>query len=67
LRQNQYRRGGRVRKSGEGGIAPRLSLAGVRRVIASAEKKAIEIGQPINIAVVDGVGKPDRPVRMDNA
>jgi uncharacterized protein GlcG (DUF336 family) len=30
-----------------------VSLADARRVIAAAEKKAAEIGQPMNIAVVD--------------
>ena len=30
-----------------------LKLADARRIIDAAEKKAIEIGQPMNIAVVD--------------
>ena len=30
-----------------------LKLADARRIIAAAEKKAVEIGQPMNIAVVD--------------
>jgi len=30
-----------------------LKLADARRIITAAEKKAVEIGQPMNIAVVD--------------
>jgi uncharacterized protein GlcG (DUF336 family) len=33
-----------------------VTLADARRVIATAEAKAAEIGQPMNIAVVDGGG-----------
>ena len=33
-----------------------LSLADARRIIAAATKKAEEIGQPMNIAVVDAGG-----------
>ncbi len=33
-----------------------VTLADARRVIAAAEKKAAEIGQPMNIAVADGGG-----------
>ncbi len=36
-----------------------------RRVIAAAEKKAEEIGQPMNIAVVDAGGNLVAHVRMD--
>jgi uncharacterized protein GlcG (DUF336 family) len=44
-----------------------VSLADARRVIAAAEKKAAEIGQPMNIAVVDQGGNLVSHVRMDNA
>ena len=44
-----------------------ITLADARRVIAAAEKKAEEIGQPMNIAVVDGGGNLVAHVRMDNA
>ncbi len=38
-----------------------------RKVIAAAEKKAAEIGQPMNIAVVDAGAKLVAHVRMDGA
>src|SRR6202049_4162854 len=44
-----------------------LKLEDARRVIAAAEKKAVEIGQPMNIAVADGGGNIVAHVRMDNA
>src|SRR5579863_10334165 len=44
-----------------------LNLADARRVIAAAEKKAAEIGQPMNIAVADEGGNIVAHVRMDNA
>jgi uncharacterized protein GlcG (DUF336 family) len=44
-----------------------VSLADARRVIAAAEKKAGEIGQPMNIAVADGGGNLIAHVRMDGA
>ena len=44
-----------------------VTLADARRVIAAAEKKAAEIGQPMNIAVADGGGNIVAHVRMDNA
>jgi uncharacterized protein GlcG (DUF336 family) len=44
-----------------------LTLADARRVIAAAEQKAQEIGQPMNIAVVDQGGNLVAHVRMDNA
>src|ERR1700678_3573942 len=44
-----------------------VTLADARRVIAAAEKKAAEIGQPMNIAVADGGGNIVADVRMDNA
>src|SRR5688572_11783000 len=44
-----------------------VSLADARRVIAAAEKKAAEIGQPMNIAIADGGGNIVSHVRMDGA
>jgi uncharacterized protein GlcG (DUF336 family) len=44
-----------------------VTLADARRVIAAAEKKAQEIQQPMNIAVVDGGGNLISHVRMDGA
>src|SRR5947208_9873098 len=44
-----------------------VKLADARRVIAAAEAKAAEIGQPMNIAVVDGGGNLVSHVRMDGA
>lgn len=44
-----------------------VTLADARRVIAAAEKKAAEIKQPMNIAVVDAGGNLVSHVRMDGA
>src|SRR5882724_1080057 len=44
-----------------------VTLADARRVIAAAEKKAAEIGQPMNIAVVDAGGNLVAHIRMDKA
>ncbi len=44
-----------------------VNLADARRIIAVAEKKAAEIGQPMNIAVADGGGNLVAHVRMDGA
>src|SRR6201991_967083 len=44
-----------------------VTLEDARRVIAAAEKKAEEIGQPMNIAVADGGGNLVAHVRMDKA
>jgi uncharacterized protein GlcG (DUF336 family) len=44
-----------------------ITLADARRIIAAAEKKAEEIGQPMNIAVVDAGGNLVSHVRMDRA
>jgi len=44
-----------------------ISLQDARRVIAGAEAKALEIGQPMNIAVVDDGGNLRAHVRMDGA
>lgn len=43
-----------------------ITLA-ARRIIEAAEKKAAEIGQPMNIAVADAGGNLIAHVRMDNA
>ena len=44
-----------------------ITLADARRIIAAAEKKAHEIKQPMNIAVVDAGGNLISHVRMDGA
>jgi len=44
-----------------------VTLADARRVIAGAEKKAEEIGQPMNIAVADEGGNIVAHIRMDHA
>ena len=44
-----------------------VKLEDARRVINAAEKKAKEIGQPMNIAVADEGGNIVAHVRMDNA
>ncbi len=44
-----------------------VKLADARRVIAAAEKKAQEIGQPMNIAVADEGANLVAHVRMDGA
>src|SRR5687768_9608983 len=44
-----------------------ITLEDARRIIAAAEKKADEIGQPMNIAVADAGGNLIAHVRMDNA
>ena len=44
-----------------------LTLEDARRVIAAAEAKAAEIGQPMNIAVADAGGNLVSHVRMDGA
>ncbi len=44
-----------------------VTLNDARRVIAAAEKKAVEIGQPMNIAVADEVGNLVAHVRADGA
>jgi uncharacterized protein GlcG (DUF336 family) len=46
---------------------PSLTLADARTIIAAAEKKADEIGQPMNIAVVDAGGNLVAHVRQDGA
>src|SRR5258705_9580213 len=44
-----------------------VRLVDARRIIAAAEKKAQEIGQPMNIAVADEGGNIVAHVRMDGA
>ena len=44
-----------------------ITLEIARKIIAAAEKKAEEIGQPMNIAVADAGGNLVAHVRMDNA
>src|SRR5258708_5409497 len=44
-----------------------VTLDTARHIIAAAEKKAREIGQPMNIAVVDAGGNLVAHVRMDGA
>ena len=44
-----------------------VTLEDARRVISAAENKAQEIGQPMNIAVVDAGGNLVSHVRMDGA
>jgi uncharacterized protein GlcG (DUF336 family) len=44
-----------------------VRLADAQRMIAAAQKKADEIGQPMNIAVVDAGGNLVAHARMDNA
>lgn len=44
-----------------------ITLDEARRVIEAAEQKAEEIGQPMNIAVVDAGGNLKTHVRMDGA
>src|SRR5215510_5918560 len=44
-----------------------VTLNDARTVIAAAEKKAAEIGQPMNVAVVDAGGNLVAHVRMDGA
>ena len=44
-----------------------VTLKDARRIIEAAEKKPAEIGQPMNIAVVDSGGNLVAHVRMDDA
>ena len=44
-----------------------INLEEARHIIATAEAKANEIGQPMNIAVVDGGGNLVSHIRMDGA
>jgi uncharacterized protein GlcG (DUF336 family) len=44
-----------------------ISLDDAKRVVAAAEAKAVEIGCPMDIAVVDGGGNLKAFVRMDDS
>jgi len=44
-----------------------VTLNDAKRIIEAAEKKAVEIGQPMNIAVADAGGNLVAHVRMDKA
>ena len=44
-----------------------ITLKDARKIIAAAEAKAAEIGQPMNIAVADAGGNLIAHVRMDGA
>ena len=44
-----------------------ITLKDARKIIAAAESKAVEIGQPMNIAVADSGGNLIANVRMDGA
>jgi uncharacterized protein GlcG (DUF336 family) len=44
-----------------------VTLDDARKVIAAAEKKAVAIGQPMNVAVADAGGNLVAHVRMDGA
>jgi uncharacterized protein GlcG (DUF336 family) len=46
---------------------PEVNLELARKIIAAAEKKAVEIGQPMNIAIADAGGNLVAHVRMDGA
>ena len=48
-------------------MSEEISLNDARAVIAAAEKKAAEIGQPMNIAIADSGGNLVAHVRMDGA
>jgi uncharacterized protein GlcG (DUF336 family) len=44
-----------------------ITLENARRIIGAAEKKALELGQPMNIAIADAGGHLVAHVRMDGA
>ena len=48
-------------------MSDEITLSDARAVIAAAEKKAEEIGQPMNIAIADSGGNLIAHVRMDGA
>ena len=48
-------------------MSTQVTLSDARRITAAAEKKAAEIGQPMNIAVADEGGNIVSHVRMDGA
>ena len=51
--------------SQKGELMTAVRIEDARRVISAAEKKAREIGQPMNIAVADEGGNIVAHVRMD--
>jgi uncharacterized protein GlcG (DUF336 family) len=61
------RRRGNLDKENEMKTVGSVSLEDARRVIAAGEAKAIEIGQPMNIAVADTGGNLVAHIRMDGA
>ena len=46
---------------------PKLTLEGAKAVLAAAERRAVEIGVPMNIAIVDDGGHLAAFSRMDGA
>ena len=46
---------------------PKLTLEGAKAILAAAEKRAVEIGVPMNIAIVDDGGHLFAFSRMDGA
>jgi uncharacterized protein GlcG (DUF336 family) len=57
---------GEFQESGKG-ETKMVTLNDARRIIAAAEKKANEIGQPMNVAVADAGGNLIAHIRMDGA
>jgi len=51
----------------KGGGIDMVTLQDAKRITAAAEKKAQELGQPMNIAVADAGGNLVSHVRMDGA
>src|SRR5262245_43142559 len=67
-RRTPYRRPRQHKRSlREESAMSTVTLADARRVIGAAEKKANDIGQPMNIAVADEGGNIVAHARMDNA
>jgi uncharacterized protein GlcG (DUF336 family) len=54
-------------ENGPARIGPRLTLVGAKLALEAAERKAAEIGQPMDIAVVDDGGNLLAFSRMDGA
>lgn len=53
--------------SNQKNIVESVTLDEAKQIIMAAEKKAIEIGQPMNVAIVDAGGNLVAQVRMDGA
>jgi uncharacterized protein GlcG (DUF336 family) len=51
----------------DGTVLDTITLEEAQRVIDAAAKKAVEIGQPMDIAVVDAGGNLKAHARMDGA